>query len=288
MGVSAGRSNHRGAAFLYCCLAALFFAWFVTPVMQSARAQDDGESEKKAAEPAAESSGKTGSGMEKIVTFFIYGLLFITSIALVALIVLLFLELRLNMAIPPDFVEEFTETVNNRKFKEAFEMSREETSFVGRTLTAGMGRLQYGIEDAREAAAAMVDVIKARKEQIITYLATIGTLGPLLGLVGTVFGMIISFKELGREGVTPRPAELARGISTALNLTLFGVGLAVPAIFFHAFFRNRLVRLTMDTSNVADDLLTQMYHNSKRPAPAATATTTTAAVDARTTTAKPG
>jgi len=78
--------------------------------------------------------------------------------------------------------------------------------------------------------------------------------------------MIISFKELGREGVAPKPAELARGISTALRLTLFGVGLAVPAIFFHSFFRNRLIGMANDTSNVADDLLTQMYHNSKRPA----------------------
>ena len=49
-------------------------------------------------------------------------------------------------------------------------------------------------------------------------------------------------------------------------ITLLGVALAVPAIFCHALFRNRLIRLSMDTSNVADDLLTQMYHNSRRQA----------------------
>ena len=52
-------------------------------------------------------------------------------------------------------------------------------------------------------------------------------------------------------------------------LTLGGVALALPAIFCHAFFRNRLIRISMDSANIADDLLTQMYHNSRKPAPAA-------------------
>jgi len=194
-------------------------------------------------------------------------LLLLVSIALVALIVLLAMDLRMSIAIPPGFVEEFTDTVNKRRFKEAFDMARNDNSFVARVMTAGMGRLQYGIEDAREAAFNMVESIKAGKEQLITYLATIGTLGPMLGLVGTVFGMILSFIALGKGG-TPNPAELANGISHALVVTLLGIGLSVPAIFCHALFHNRLIRITMDTSNIADDLLTQMYHNSKRPASA--------------------
>ena len=110
----------------------------------------------------------------------------------------------------------------------------------------------------------MVESIKAGKDQLITYLATIGTLGPMLGLVGTVFGMILAFMELSSGG-QPRPAKLAEGISHALVVTLLGIALSVPAIFCHAFFRNRLIRISMDVSNIADDLLTQMYHNSKRP-----------------------
>jgi biopolymer transport protein ExbB len=191
-------------------------------------------------------------------------LLLLISIGLVALVVLLSMDLRMGVAIPPGFVEDFTDTVNKRRFKEAFEMSRNDNSFLARVLTAGMGRLQYGIEDAREAAFNMVDSIKASKEQLITYLATIGTLGPMLGLVGTVFGMILAFMELSRGG-TPNPARLADGISHALVVTLLGIALSVPAIFCHALFRNRLIRIAMDVSNIADDLLTQMYHNSKRP-----------------------
>jgi biopolymer transport protein ExbB len=137
-------------------------------------------------------------------------------------------------------------------------------------MAAGMGRLQYGIEDARLASQNMVDSVKAGKEQLITYVATIGTLGPMLGLVGTVYGMILSFMELSAGG-TPKPEKLADGISHALVITLLGVALSVPAIFSHAFFKNRLIRIAMDASTLSDDLLTQMYYNSKKapagPAP---------------------
>jgi biopolymer transport protein ExbB len=204
----------------------------------------------------------------KSVGWFFGLILLFVSICLVALVVLLVMELRIGAAVPPAFVEDFTDTVNKRRFKEAYEMAREDPSFLGRVLTAGMSRLQYGIEDAREAAYNMVDSIKASKEQLVTYLATIGTLGPLLGLVGTVWGMILAFMELATSTTGANPQRLADAISHALVVTLLGIALSVPAIFFHAFFRNRLIRIAHDTGNVADDLLTQMYHNSKRPAPA--------------------
>src|SRR5437899_11758123 len=96
----------------------------------------------------------------------------------------------------------------------------------------------------------------------------------MLGLVGTVYGMILSFMELSQPGKTPNPQKLADGISHALVVTLIGVALAVPAIFCHAFFRNRLTRLSMDIANVSDHLLTQMYHNSKRSGSSAVETRT--------------
>src|SRR5207249_11207045 len=133
-----------------------------------------------------------------------------------------------------------TDTVNKRRFKEAFELARLDPSFLGRVLAVGMGRLQYGIEDAREAAANTVESLKASKEQLISYLATIGTLGPLLGLVGTVISMIRSFMKLGRPGLPATPQELASDLSHGLVVTMLGIGLSLPAIFFHTFFRNRL------------------------------------------------
>ena len=206
----------------------------------------------------------------KSVSFF-WIILLPTSIWLIAMVVLLTLDLRMLAAIPAGFVDEFTDTVNKRKFKEAYDMARNDTSYLGRVLTAGMARLQYGIEDAREASTNTLEAVKSDKEQKNNYTAVIATLGPLLGLVGTVFGMIMAFMELS-SGENIKPAKLAEGISHALAVTLVGVAIAVPAVAFNTYFRNRILQVMLEVGSVSDDLLTQMYHNSKKPGgPAPTA-----------------
>jgi biopolymer transport protein ExbB len=252
-------------------LAVLFVLAFVNGATPQASAQQE-EPDGKAT-TAPEDKKTSHSPLEVIKHIIVsVGIIFgivlgIVSVALVTLVVLLVLELRMTSAVPPSFVEDFTDTVNKRRFKEAYELAKEDPSFVARVLAAGMARLQYGIEDAREASFSMLESVKAGKEQLIVYLATIGTLGPLLGLVGTVFGMILAFMTLS-SGTTINARLLAGDISHALVVTLLGIAMSVPAIFFHAFFKNRLTRLTHDAGNVADDLLTQMYYNSKKPATA--------------------
>jgi len=273
MELSAGRRTMPRLAHVALCLSLAFALGLLLDHPQSAYGQDEGaqggaEQTENARPEASAAQPSLFKHIARSAGPFFGLVLGLISVSLVALIVLLSIDLRMPMAIPPAFVEEFTDTVNKRRFREAFDLARADNSYLGRVLTAGMGRLQYGIEDARETAYHMVDSIKAGKEQLITYLATIGSLGPMLGLVGTVYGMILSFMELSQPGKTPNPQKLADGISHALVITLLGIALAVPAIFCHAFFRNRLIRISMDTANVADDLLTQMYHNSKRPASA--------------------
>lgn len=204
----------------------------------------------------------------------VFGLILLgCSVWLVAICVLLFLDLRMQNAIPPGFVDEFTDIVNKRKFKEAYDMARSDPSFLGRVLTSGMARLQYGLEDAREASLNTLESIKSDKDSKNNYTAVIASLGPMLGLVGTVFGMIGAFMELG-SGSTPNPAKLAENVAHALSVTLVGIAISVPAIAFNAFFRNRITKITMDVGHISDDLLTQMYHNSKKPASAAPPATT--------------
>jgi biopolymer transport protein ExbB len=268
MAFSARPSAPRWSAFLLVTLATLAVAFWVLPGWQPLLAQDP-------AAPAADAGAETPNLFVHIVKSagpVFGGLIFIISICLVALIVLLILDLRMSVAVPPGFVEEFTDTVNKRQFKQAFDLARGDQSFLGRVLTAGMSRLQYGLDDAREAAANMLEAIRSGKEQLNNYTAVIGTLGPMIGLVGTVYGMILAFMELGQPGKTPNPAKLADGISHALVITLLGIGLSVPAIFFNTFFRNRIIRISMETGNIADDLLTQMYHNSKKAAAAPAST----------------
>jgi len=263
---------------LACLMLGFVVSWIFMAPNTTTAAQQDGENvapAKNDAEPAPVVEGKPNP----IAHFFssigiVFGIIFATiSVAIVALIIVLMLDLRMSEAVPAAFVEDFTNMVNKRQFKQAFELCKGDNSFLARVMTAGMARLQYGIEDAREAMLAMLDTVRASKESWNTYLAMIGTLGPLLGLVGTVSGMIGAFQELGSSSKAPDAGKLAKEISHALVVTLAGVAIAVPAIFFFTFFKNRLTNITQATSNLADDLLTQMYHNSKKsssaPAPAA-------------------
>jgi biopolymer transport protein ExbB len=269
MTLSAGPSCKRLFTILCCLCLGMMILGVAGPKGMTAAAQAQeggGGGEEGEPTPAPkEKKGMIKHMLESLGPVFLVLLGFV-SVSLIAIVVLLAMDLRMAAAVPPDFVADFTDIVNKRQFKAAYDLARNDSSFLGRVMTTGMGRLQYGIEDAREAAFQMVDTIKASKEQLIAYLATIGTLGPLFGLVGTVYGMIEAFIVLG-QSTRINAQDLADKISHALVVTLFGVALSVPAIFFHTFFRNRVIRLAMDTTNVADDLLTQMYHNSKKAGP---------------------
>ena len=269
MGFSADSLRVRRCRLVLACLMFGFVvSWFclVPAIPVAAQEGDNPAVAKNDVEQAPAPEGKPNP----IAHFFssigiVFGIIFATiSVAIVALIIVLMLDLRMGEAVPAVFVDDFTNMVNKRQFKQAFELCKNDNSFLARVMTAGMARLQYGIEDAREAMLAMLDTVKASKESWNTYLAMIGTLGPLLGLVGTVSGMIGAFQELGSSSKAPDASKLAKEISHALVVTLAGVAIAVPAIFFFTFFKNRLINITQATSNLADDLLTQMYHNSKK------------------------
>src|SRR5262245_52703575 len=151
-------------------LAALLLFASVDGLTPRAAAQGEGEGEPPATAKPAKPPG-VSAWQVAIHSVYSIGLwwipLGICSIAIVTLVVLLVLELRMGAAIPASFVEDFTDTVNKRRFKEAYEMAKEDPSFMARVLAAGMARLQYGIEDAREASFSMLESVKAGKEQLI-------------------------------------------------------------------------------------------------------------------------
>src|SRR5262245_48122262 len=205
-------------------LTAIIIYCGTTAVTSQAFGQEDAKQDQpKPAEAAPAAPEKTAEGSPMVDFLFgsVTGIVLIAVyFSFVALLVWLAMDLRATTIMPAELVEALEDAMNKRKWKEAFGIVQADNSMLGRVLTAGMTRMQYGLEEARDAANAMWDSLKARKEHVLAYVAIIGTLGPLIGLVGTVSGMIQSFAKMSMTA--PKPSELAGGISHALNATLVG------------------------------------------------------------------
>jgi biopolymer transport protein ExbB len=107
-------------------------------------------------------------------------------------------------------------------------------------------------------------------EKKISMMAVLGTLGPMIGLLGTLKGMIASFSVIARSDQQIKSTEVAKGISEALLLTFEGVGLSVPSIYFFSFFRNRVMSISVTTMTRADEFL-RHFAQAARGKPAAAA-----------------
>jgi biopolymer transport protein ExbB len=188
------------------------------------------------------------------------------SIYFVAQVIRLSMEFRVNEAVPPALIEKLEGLIKERKFQEAYDACRDDPSFVSRLIRTGIANLPSGRPEAKEAMNVMAEEVVVTMEARISYLATIGTLGPMIGLVGTIWGMIHSFQTIAFSGgAQPRADQVATGIATALFITLEGVSLSVPAIFFYAFFRNRIALIAMESTKVADRTIAAFWAAAKVP-----------------------
>jgi biopolymer transport protein ExbB len=165
-------------------------------------------------------------------------LLLATSVLGLALIIERFLSLRRKLILPANLSAQVADLIQrNQQTPEAVDRLAE-SSPLGRILAEV---LVNSAESNAYRVAAIEDVGKDVGHQLNRYLpalATIAVLGPLMGLFGTVIGMIEIFASYTPTGGDP--AQLARGISIALYNTAFGIIIAIPALIFHRYFRSRV------------------------------------------------
>src|SRR4029079_8489796 len=119
------------------------------------------------------------------------------------------------------------------------------------------------LSEARDAMERTADAITVEMEKKISMLAVLGTLGPMIGLLGTLKGVIASFSVIALSDVQLKASEVAGGISEALLLTFEGVALSVPAIYFFAVFKNRVAKISVDTLLAADELVRHIVQQAK-------------------------
>lgn len=203
------------------------------------------------------------------------------SVYMVTLVAWMFSTYRRKVAIPSGLVRELESRLERRGYGQAYEILAADASPLGRVLLAGVRRLPAGLPAAQRAMELANEQVVMQMEHRTSYLATVATLGPMLGLLGTVYGMIISFGVIARSSASPDASDLAAGISTALVATLQGIAVAVPAIAFYALFRNRIARLSLEIQVAAENLLEQFLPGLRAPHPLAAAATARSAASAR-------
>ena len=198
----------------------------------------------------------------------------IISIYFVALVARMFVELRMQTAMPPEIIAECEAMLEQRDFKGIFNVVKEDDSFFSRVLVTGITELPNGLSEAREAMERIGDMLTTDMEKKISPMAVIGTLGPMIGLVGTLSGMIGAFGSIARSGAGQqiKSSEVAGHISESLLLTFEGVSLSLLAIPFYSFFRNRVMAISVTTMTRADEFLRHFAQAARgKPAPAAAA-----------------
>lgn len=201
-------------------------------------------------------------------------LILILSIYFVATVCRQFWELRLPIAVPPEVVGRAQELLQQKDFKGIFALVKEDDSLFSRLVGTGIGELPNGLAEARDVMERTGESATVEMEKKISILAVLGTLGPMIGLLGTLKGMISSFGVIARTDAGIEPAKVAKGISEALLLTFEGVALSVPAIFFYSLFRNRVSSISTTAALEADQFLRHFAHAARAKSPAAGATTT--------------
>jgi biopolymer transport protein ExbB len=215
-----------------------------------------------AAAPAAGAPAAPAKPQQSMLGFFYaalgprYVVIFLAlSFVFVAITVMCFLSIRRDVLMPASLIEGFEAHLNEKRYQEAYELAKTDESYLGKVLTAGLGKLSAGYDQAIEAMQEVMDDETMKLEHRISYVAMIGTLAPMFGLLGTVDGMVSAFDTIANSTSQPKPSELALGIQMALVTTLIGLWLAIPAIFLFGLFKNWVARFILEIGMISEGLM---------------------------------
>ena len=180
------------------------------------------------------------------------------SVAGTHLIVDSFLKIKASRIIPEELTAGVRKALDAGDLETANQLCDEDSGALSTILSAGFSNMDDGIESAQEAIGIAADLESEKLMQRVNYLNVVGNLAPMLGLLGTVQGMIMAFATLGTEAGAAKNAMLATNISQALYTTAAGLLIAVPALGFFSFFRNRATKLTLSMEALTMDLMKKL------------------------------
>ena len=179
--------------------------------------------------------------------------LLLASVIAVALIIERAVTLRSSKIIPPTLLEQVLSVYQRQGVNEDILDKLAKDSPLGQVLAAGLRNHKSSRYVMKEAVEESGRTVAHELERFLTTLGTIATAAPLLGLFGTVIGMIEIFGSQSPSGTNPQ--QLAHGISIALYNTAFGIGIAIPALIFYRHYRNKVDGFVVDMEQQAAKLI---------------------------------
>lgn len=177
------------------------------------------------------------------------------SVVTLALIVQRSLETRRSVVSPDALVRKVREAAADRKYEDAIAAVRGDGSLFGAVAYATLKAGVNGYGAMLRALASAEDVEVTRRLRRLEPLNVIGNVAPMIGLLGTVYGIILAFQEVVSAGGRPSPVELAGGIGTALVATFWGLLVAIPALAAYAMLRNRLDGLATEAVTAVEEIV---------------------------------
>lgn len=187
--------------------------------------------------------------------------LILTSVVALGLIVERLMILRANRVSPPALLDEVIKELKQRGVSDGMLVRLAASSPLGRVFAAGLRNIKNSPEVMKDAIEEAGRAVSHDLERFLTTLGTIASISPLLGLFGTVVGMIEIFGS--QTAVGNSPAILAHGISVALYNTAFGLIVAIPSMIFYRHFRSTVDSLTIEMEQQAIKLVEIMHSQRK-------------------------
>ncbi len=181
-------------------------------------------------------------------------ILIILSVIGLALFIDNFVNMRKQKLAPPEVVDEVEALIEAGEYQEAMELCESEPSYFTNVVAAGLPRLNASFEAMEKAVEEMAEEEQLKLFMKLGWLSLIAAVAPMLGLTGTVIGMILAFKVISSTKGAAEPADLADKISLALITTLLGLFVAIPMTAAFVFLRNRVVKTTLEISAVVEDI----------------------------------
>jgi len=191
-------------------------------------------------------------------------LLILMSVCVMALIIKYLMDNSASQIMPVDAVVAYEQLLQEKRFREAIERAQADETAFGQIIGAALTEAGNGYGAMARAVEEETDRVGSKRIRAVEILNVLGAVGPMIGLFGTVYGMIDAFAQLVQAGGRPDPADLAGGISTALVTTFWGLVVGIPAVAAGAMIKNKIDGLMLEAMIQAESLIRQFQPSAKK------------------------